>query len=578
VIALVLIPDSSVGFELPKLFCAAVCAALLGAGSLREPVTGIRFPGRTWLFLFAASLILAIATSIAPLMSVTGAPPRFLGFIAWVVFLQIFFGALALSRTAHGVRILLRGCIGAFAVVTLYGLVQYAGLDPFAEVFDSAMFLGRIFSTTGHPNTLAQFLVLLLPLTCVAVNSRAPRTAFFLGACGLVVLMATGSRSGMVALGVMIVCTVPLMIRSLRLFIDPRRIIALVACVAVVGFSVSVGNSVLRERFSRGMEAGRSVGARSIIWPAAVSMIIARPMGYGPETMALVSPQVLPREIFAHESLVSTVDRAHNIILDLLIAFGPLGFLGFLGFCISLLFAGYKHRTDDPLIPAASLGLIGFFVTSLFGFPTALTWVFFFVVAGILAGTLTVQPQLPGSALDRAFNGVLLLMTMAQIMLCGLGISARLMLSGGQMLEASIRAPFDREVLTQAAETHLRLASLLQEPDRQQAVATADALIARLMRLTAGHDGIAYGLQAWSAGLKGDRIRLDASLEEARRLLPWSVIERRVAAEALRSIGDFAAAAQREQSVRDILPPEFFREGSALRRIFLKENPWLMQI
>src|SRR5205807_364295 len=81
-------------------------------------------------------------------------------------YLALFLATRALCRHPVAGRRLLAAVVPATAVASAYALVQLAGLDP--VTWDNlSLFAGRFrpFSTLGHPNFLAAYLVLAVPLT-----------------------------------------------------------------------------------------------------------------------------------------------------------------------------------------------------------------------------------------------------------------------------------------------------------------------------------------------------------------------------------------------------------------------------
>lgn len=595
-IAVAFVPMDSIGFELPKLLLLTIAALLFAAVSLQRSRNVPYVCGESFLWLFAVAVTLSVLTSVAPLLSIAGNAPRYMGALAWAALLLLFFGAARFAVSYEG-RHTLRYCmVFAFIPLVSHAALQWFGADPLGHLFASELFLGRVFSFAGHPNTLAQFIVLLLPLVTLYAWRTRRTVSFIVPLLGVGVLSATASRSGLLALGVMTVFVLPLLLRLFRTSDrGQRRRMTVVGALAVL-LTLGVGLSAMTQRFSFASEGGRSVSSRALIWHASLNMLRERPMGYGPDTMALVSPRFLGPELYTVESLTATVDRAHNVLLDLWLATGPLGVVAFTGLMLSLLLRTWKTRHDAEVPPeaaAGSLGILGFATASFFGFPTSLSLTFFFLIAGMVAGSLAVSRPQCGSSLRRMAIVTLMVFSVLHGALISMEIIGRVSLERGQallatdamegadlLLHAAMLAPFDREVLTRAAETHLRLTSALSlsDPARDLSLQKAEALLITLHSLTNDGDGTAHALSAWSAALHGDAEGVELSLAVSRSLLPWSVVVRRVAAQVRRSMGDDAGALREEQSIAELLPQEFFVEGSEARRILLKENPWLTGI
>ena len=595
--AVLFIPVNTIGFELPKLLVFAVLAMVSFGAHSADAVR--RMPGRGFFHLFLAGIFLSTVFSVVPIISLVGAPPRHLGALAWAVFLLLFLEAASLAAQWKYRAAIVHAMLLANSLVVFEGLLQVLHADPFAAVFASDVFLGRVFSTTGQPDTLAMFILLTLPFVgwwCFSEGrspvARSAGAALF--AANLLTLAATASRSGLLGLGLIALLSVPCIFRWFRNLKGHGSWAVIVAAVLFLIVAGAQGVATMRERFSHPLEHGRSVGSRTIIWPAVARMIVARPIGYGPDTMALVSPRFIGKEIYRYESFTSTVDRAHDLALDLFLAFGPLGLLGFAGFAFALLRAA-RRGADDPdgfLFPC-TLAFAGFFTATLFGFPAALPWAVFWIIAGIIAGITASSREASGDIVPaKLLAWTLLFCVVLEAGICISEIRGRLLLMRGQesftdhldaganlILKASSAAPLDPEVVTRAAESQLRRIDELPENDplRATLLANAATLVAHLQSITSGNDGIGFALLGWLRAEHHDMKGAVDAIREARRLLPASPIERRVAAQAFAVFGDGESEVKERESIGELLPPVFFDQASELHRIYLKENPWLSE-
>lgn len=592
------IPVDTVGFELPKILVLALLS-LCAAGALSADAVR-RLPGKGFFLLFIAGIALSVLFSVAPVLSLAGAPPRHLGVFAWAVFLLMFLEVASLTSVWKSRAAIVRALLLTNLLVVTEGLLQVLHADPIATVFSSDVFLGRVFSTTGQPDTLAVFILLTLPFAAAwAFSPRASGFARYAGtaltAANLLVLAGTASRSGILGLGMMALLCAPAIVRWLKRLSGRGSWAVILALIVIVAVAGAQGVSTMRERFSHPLEGGRSVGSRTIIWPAVIRMITARPIGYGPETMSLVSPQFIGKDIYKYESFTSTVDRAHNLPLDMLFAFGPLGLLGFAGISVSLILAS-RRPADDPdhLLLPARLALAGFFVATLFGFPAALPWALFWIIAGLIAG---ITGDSRASSGDRLYPNVMIsALVLCALLETGVAVSeirGRLLLAQGQqtyagdrnaganlLLTASRRAPFDPEVTMRAAESELSLLRTLPsgDPARPRLLDNAALLIAHLQSMTGNRSGMGFALLGWLRAEHRDMQGALAAIAEANRLMPVSPVERRVVAEAFAAYGDGESASKQQDSIIELLPPAFFDRYAELRRIYLKENPWLKGI
>ena len=222
--------------------------------------------------------------------------------------------------------------------------------------------VGRVTGGFGHPNLLAGFLVVLVPLTfAAAVVDRRWR---LLHLAGLVLslggIYASFSRGALLA-----VALVPLFLLRGRwlLLLAPIGILAL-------GFAVP---SVLTERFALGGGNGAELASRSDIWRTAGAVWVERPLfgtglgGFSGEYAAVrvVGKQFLPNTNF------KPPPHAHNLPLQILAEQGLVGFAALGAVAAASVSAALRlRRAADRRIAvlgsAVLASVVGLFVHNLF--------------------------------------------------------------------------------------------------------------------------------------------------------------------------------------------------------------------
>ncbi len=131
---------------------------------------------------------------------------------------------------------------------------------------------------------------------------------------------------------------------------------------------------------------------------------------------------------------------------------------------------------------------------------------------------------------------------------------------------------YDREALIEASEAHL---DLLEKTQSDELSGTIAIHIALLRDLTGDVDGMVWILDAWFAAVNGDRIKTDAALTEAEKRMPASIILERAAMHIADILDDRMLRDHHRKKLIELLPAEYFEEDSELRRILLKQHPWL---
>lgn len=130
-----------------------------------------------------------------------------------------------------------------------------------------------------------------------------------------------------------------------------------------------------------------SVAFRLNVWGISLQAFKERPfLGWGPENYKIAYQKYYdPGSGFVNERLV---DRAHNKILDILIAQGVLGLISYLGILVSIffiLFRRLKENSSPSLVLA--FGFSAYLAQSLFTFDNIVSYVGLFALIGFLLHT-----------------------------------------------------------------------------------------------------------------------------------------------------------------------------------------------
>jgi len=112
--------------------------------------------------LFLADYAFATVTSIAPHLSLWGSYERLQGLYTTSAYLVIFCSIAALLRTQEQLERLFTTVLIVSFPVSLYGIIQYFGIDPVPWKGDVTQ---RVTSTLGNPIFVAAFLIMVVPLT-----------------------------------------------------------------------------------------------------------------------------------------------------------------------------------------------------------------------------------------------------------------------------------------------------------------------------------------------------------------------------------------------------------------------------
>ena len=348
--------------------------------------------------LFLVSAAVSTAASINPLTSLLGTHESHAGLWTVAVCTILFFAVRGLCRNFTDARLLLGGCVVAAAPAAAYALLQVASLDPitWAGLSGVGDFL-RPFGPLGHPNFLAAYLVMTLPLTIHFAGRAAARRRWI--ACSVLALIALASglaialsvsRAAWLALGCVVLV---LLVRAVgaRRWRAAADLALLPVGGAVLACLLAWGGdhpllTALRQRLSH---LGDSV-SRQHIWETGLAIYRDHPiLGCGPDTFQLAFS---PKRSLAYWQVEwnLTPARAHNEAIHVLATQGLVGAGALLVLLAGLVCAGVRAwrrapAEARPLLLAIFAGTLGFLVQNAFGYTVAACGALFVTFAGLLA-------------------------------------------------------------------------------------------------------------------------------------------------------------------------------------------------
>lgn len=317
----------------------------------------------------------------------------------------LFLAAARAFRTPKQAWVLIGGFCIAVSIASVYGLIQFLGLDPFPWS-DSTRMLREAPATFGNPNVASHVLAPATVLACALATQRRGRWALLCVALFLSHFSLTQTRGSLLALlsTLFLVCAALLAFRLTR---RPARTIGLAfGALLVAGLIglVSVG-AVLQSRTGHAFPSEDSLTLRAHSFYEACRMIQDKPLlGFGPGMYEVASPAYwtpFNQEHFITENKMNY--QVHNEPLQFAVEAGlPAGLVYVvvlvLGIYYGLLMA-FTSR-DEGRRPLG-LGLAGFFLVFLvdgfFGFNAhvPVSSLLLFLFAGVTVGLWRGEPSEP---------------------------------------------------------------------------------------------------------------------------------------------------------------------------------------
>lgn len=379
-------------------------------------------------------------TSIHWPTALMGTQGRFEGLATFIVYALIYFLALQFTDNKGHLFTLARVLFWSSAIVSVYGLLQYAGVVSLPEDLPWNE-TNRAFSTYGNPNILGGFLI--FPLTiALGLALRERHTVWRLvywvgfGVNGLALLVSftrgawIGGAAGIVLLGVI----------AWRQRTGMRRVdwiptgVFGAAAVALVVRSLSSSGEVtnVAKRLASIFDFGSGSGqTRTEIWQAAAEAIKDRPLfGWGSDTFGLVFSKFKPAEYVRDAGGASGADNAHDYPLHLA---AGLGIVGALLFGAIWIWAGIRSfktvfaRSGGPdriLIGAFWAAAAGYLLHLVFGISVPGTSFLLWIALAVVLAPTARAVTLPARKLGTVTAALLALLAGAVIAGQGIVLAA----------------------------------------------------------------------------------------------------------------------------------------------------------
>ena len=354
----------------------------------------------------------ATACSVAPRISLWGSYQWRQGAYTFLCLLALFALVAGRLRTRRQLDRLVTATLYASAVVSAYGLLQFAGLDPIPWERPT----DRAFSTLGHPNFLGLYVAMTMPLAAARLLALSPGGSVvspggsvvhnwsYRGLyAGLLLiqagcLLATFSRSawlGALAAGMTFALLAGIRRQRTRWVTASLGLVtlALVAFAALAYADPSgwASSGPLEPVHSllRGKSATTAI--RVLEWEATARLVAARPaLGTGPESFELAFQAVYPPALTTYGGAGATGGRAHNEFLDWAVNAGLLGLATYLALVVAVCWRGRQAAPraprDEALVAMALIaGVVAYLVANQFSFGTAATLSALWLSLGLLS-------------------------------------------------------------------------------------------------------------------------------------------------------------------------------------------------
>ncbi len=363
------------------------------------------------LFLLFYVLLLIISLFFAHdiKMAIMGRKYRVEGLITLLSYFLLFLAARTMAGPGRKV---LMGVTVSATILSLYGIAQFYGFDPFPRDFIRESWKVSM-ATFGNPNFFGSYLVLVIPV--VLHHAITNRQAISGICCAVMIyaLVCTLSRGAWIGIGVAIATYVFMNLSFYGNFSkDRRRIIyaLLLTVLAVFIFNMTTGNifssrlhsiakdareviksdQKVTEKTINSSGATESGLARFYIWAKVIELIKERPWtGYGIENLLEPFGQKFGNEAVSQRlgygKVTRPPDKAHNEYLNIAVTTGIPSLLIYLVFIGLVLKRGWNKMRQSPAYLPFVAAILGYLTQAFFNISVASVAYIFWVFLGLIS-------------------------------------------------------------------------------------------------------------------------------------------------------------------------------------------------
>jgi tetratricopeptide (TPR) repeat protein len=429
-IPLLISPITFDTFGLPKASALYMSAIALTTAFLIRSLAAKKFlvgssPLDLPVLLFMVVAIISVFTSPNPILSIIGQYTFYENLPTIYSFAVLYFMASRFLIKSNHLKRLLSHLVAAFFLISLYGILQYFGLDvrqSFLRTPGEA-----VGSTLGDPVVLGGYAALMMPIVLNAIIDKSRHSlalelskpllmATF--ALGFTVTVLTQARSSWFGLLVGIVFVLLIRRRELGdkdngllvpvgLSMLCAILLTLVVLILPINPQVQAQQKSADSPFSLSKE---TINIRKELWKSALFMISVRPVsGYGPDQAYNWWSRF---QTLKHARLErdTTIDRARNEFLQTAIANGIFGLAAFIWILVASALIAIRGLKDTS--NAADTRKKYFYYMVIGGFAAYFAQAFFgiatigvYSVIWILFGTLApLRKETPAPQLELSFK------------------------------------------------------------------------------------------------------------------------------------------------------------------------------
>lgn len=392
-VPLIIAPWTYDYFYYPKIFSVYfISLIMIGIHINAENRLKIEIDNPTkMLIIYCFLLIVSTYFSINYINSVWGSFRREEGLIAILLYGILFILSKNYFRWNNKYS---KWIIGSAVIVSLYGILQYFGLDPIPRDEIRFAWGTRAFSTMGNPNFLGSYLVLMLPLSMISFIQDKKFLLLISSSIIYTCLLLTFTRSALFGFFIILFFVAYFLYKNKLLW---ENVIILLSAFAVITILINTQSNgrLLNRVLSIGSDAKiliekeedyEKAGANRIyIWTRTLELVKERPLvGYGIENLQPVFVQKYSDEMIDMYGKVYLVDKAHNEYLHIAVSSGIPSLVVYLIFILLCFKKGIELlRIDNRYLPYFT-AVSAYLVQAFFNISVVSVAYIFWILLGVI--------------------------------------------------------------------------------------------------------------------------------------------------------------------------------------------------
>jgi putative inorganic carbon (HCO3(-)) transporter len=348
------------------------------------------------LLIYFVLIVLSVFSAENKLLAIYGVPGRYEGLITIILYFMLFIIARLYNEFNDRLFIII---LTTGIIVSIYGIMQTFGIDPFPRDIMRITWGARAFSTMGNPNFLGSYIVLIIPASIYLYIIKRN----YIGLVGYIILfyclLSTNTRGAWLGTIVSIMCfmTMHYINYKYNKAEFKRYIILFVITIIILLLYNYNSDGALLNRFltitadakeflTDGDKSDYTGAHRGFIWKHVMELIKMKPLtGHGLENLGEVFVKYYSEDMIELWGRVRYPDKAHNEYLHIAVSSGIPSLLIYLSFILLIIRNGLIKLKSNNLMLLLLSSVIGYMAAAFFNISVVSVVYIYWIFLGLIA-------------------------------------------------------------------------------------------------------------------------------------------------------------------------------------------------